>query len=1219
MSSGGAAPLWSSKRSEATTLTPPATPPDAPKSLAAALGSLHVNAAVAEEEKWYWHLNSEGLFTCDRDRLLDLRDATHEVILGEDPILLARTFPEMVTYLRFWTGSTGFSRGAGMPGGGHKSLRFFGPWTGAWNWDAEAAWLSVGDDWGAILATTNHAHAVKRVELVCGEAYYAEPISDDGGVNTGTLVVRCLGLLFSWAMAKRKPTVTVDEEDLNDGSGSEDSAAGYVPRNVVQRLHNMADEATTITTTGRTRVIRSAVATPASPPKKRAGVLNPDAASAAIQGPDLGHDWSGDFTDFDAEYGPGIDAGPRALRDSDDPQAQWARDQREQFLDELLRQDGRGDSINQVICASGRMDCGAPAYRCSDCLHPCLYCRSCIASDHQRMPFHHVEKWEAGFFRRCSLKSLGVRIQLGHPPGVACANPEKAWGDDFVVIGSHTIDEVGLDYCNCGTAQEKTVQLLRMRLYPATGTNPRSAATFACLRRFAHMTLESKCSAYEFYNSLAREGNNTGLDPSRARYEEFVRMTRQWQHLLLLKRAGRAHDPAEDRIEVPPEKRFLYALFLAIDANFRLKRKDVSSEERDPGLSQAKYWDEVQERSTCVPHDAVDKPDRESRGTASSGIGTVDCARHNMKCPNGVGDLQRGERYLNMDYMVFMSRAGSMLLWLFISYDIACQWYKNLWTRMEKFPEDVRWTPDPRKKITFLVPKFHLPAHIEQCNIDFSFNLTPFVGQTDGEAPERGWADANRLANSTSISGPGAWRDTLDAHFQYSNWKKITKLGTALLEKMQKNVPLMVDSRAAWVDVEASFSTLVVKAWTAMAVAWEENHANPNPFASTVKRDDLRDVRLKLAGIAQAEKDHDRIRGDMHETEMLSMALQLEQQQRALATHMMKIGSHETVDQQRTRELFMPEVAVLREREDTARKRVAAAQPLPGIRAQDMPLWLPSAIGGKARCDDSLKDYEFQLRHGQAVQALDEMRGALLLRTYEWRYRDGVHGVKAKMRSKTRVDGIQARIDSAAADYRAARAALAKLGPRLDRRDWEAYLKPLKAEDVRGRPKATFGDEERRRGGRKKRQRLETEEQPEWRKEENGEMSWIWLVEGRAGVQEDVVHNEPLRIEWAETRAMAMRYAEVELLEEEMRRVLQFLDWRAGWWMSLVGLRAERQADAALREGHAAYARKQSWYMTAMREGFAHEWRDVGRFLDLTRAEYASMEADEEGSDGTDS
>jgi hypothetical protein len=46
-----------------------------------------------------------------------------------------------------------------------------------------------------------------------------------------------------------------------------------------------------------------------------------------------------------------------------------------------------------------------------------------------------------------------------------------------------------------------------------------------------------------------------------------------------------------------------------------------------------------------------------------------------------------------------------------------------------------------------------------------------------------------------------------------------------------------------------------------------------------------------------------------------------------------------------------------------------------------------------------------------------------------------------------------------------------------------------------------------------------------------------------------------LRIEWAKTRAKALRYAEeVDLLEEEMRRVLQFLEWRASWWRAQIGL-----------------------------------------------------------------
>ena len=50
--------------------------------------------------------------------------------------------------------------------------------------------------------------------------------------------------------------------------------------------------------------------------------------------------------------------------------------------------------------------------------------------------------------------------------------------------------------------------------------------------------------------------------------------------------------------------------------------------------------------------------------------------------------------------------------------------------------------------IQFLVPKFHLPAHIESCHRSFSFNFARFVGRTVGEAPEHGWANLNGLAYS---------------------------------------------------------------------------------------------------------------------------------------------------------------------------------------------------------------------------------------------------------------------------------------------------------------------------------------------------------------------------------------------------------------------------------------------------------------------------------------
>jgi hypothetical protein len=247
-----------------------------------------------------------------------------------------------------------------------------------------------------------------------------------------------------------------------------------------------------------------------------------------------------------------------------------------------------------------------------------------------------------------------------------------------------------------------------------------------------------------------------------------------------------------------------------------------------------------------------------------------------------------------MDYLYFMTLLGTLLLCFIVSYDIACQWYKNLWERMRIFLLEAQLGGE--KKFMFLVPKFHLPAHIKECNVNFSFNLTQFVGRTDGEAPKHGWADANRLANSTSISGLGAQCDTLDTHSQYSNWKKITKLGrhsashfvrttlkvttgTVLLDKIQKSVLMMLETLAAWVDVKASFEQSVTKAWTLMAIAWEVDSKNPNPFVSTAQHKGIVKVRLRLAGIAAADVGHEGVRDDVHETEMLSMGLQLEQQQ----------------------------------------------------------------------------------------------------------------------------------------------------------------------------------------------------------------------------------------------------------------------------------------------------------------------------------------------------
>jgi hypothetical protein len=90
----------------------------------------------------------------------------------------------------------------------------------------------------------------------------------------------------------------------------------------------------------------------------------------------------------------------------------------------------------------------------------------------------------------------------------------------------------------------------------------------------------------------------------------------------------------------------------------------------------------------------------------------------------------------------------------------------------------------------------------------------------------------------------------------------------------------MLDMREAWVDMETSMGSAVIEEWMRIAVAWEADARNPNPFESTQSEEKtLKEVRRHLAEIAAEDVEHLRVRGDMHETEMLSMGLKLEEQQ----------------------------------------------------------------------------------------------------------------------------------------------------------------------------------------------------------------------------------------------------------------------------------------------------------------------------------------------------
>ena len=165
---------------------------------------------------------------------------------------------------------------------------------------------------------------------------------------------------------------------------------------------------------------------------------------------------------------------------------------------------------------------------------------------------------------------------------------------------------------------------------------------------------------------------------------------------------------------------------------------------------------------------------------------------HEFVLPEGAGQLQKGERsvselpdtciissgcfrYANVDYVVVRSTQHNLEPKKIASYDIMCQWSKNLRQRLHRFPLDGTVRLDDNI-VARVVPKFHLAAHRQECRANFSLNYEPGAGRRDMEGPERTWFGLQG-GGSTKDQGPGYWSDAMDDKFSHWNWSKLVHLG----------------------------------------------------------------------------------------------------------------------------------------------------------------------------------------------------------------------------------------------------------------------------------------------------------------------------------------------------------------------------------------------------------------------------------------------------------
>ncbi|KAK0227194.1 hypothetical protein EDD85DRAFT_923407 [Armillaria nabsnona] len=195
-------------------------------------------------------------------------------------------------------------------------------------------------------------------------------------------------------------------------------------------------------------------------------------------------------------------------------------------------------------------------------------------------------------------------------------------------------------------------------------------------------------------------------------------------HCLACPQPGVNMDP-----ERPPKEQYLDCLFVGVDVNFRLIQLNISNDVCDPGLNHG-YTFFVEEiafqqhlkdfadqlpckMNTCNNHDAIKLLALQGKGTAASRVSAVVCARHDMWRPCSVTDLHKGEDYMHIDYCVLSSFQHNTPHDVIISYNIACQWGVNFWEWVGIYGGDL--VPvQTSDNIIFLVPKFHLAAHIEK-------------------------------------------------------------------------------------------------------------------------------------------------------------------------------------------------------------------------------------------------------------------------------------------------------------------------------------------------------------------------------------------------------------------------------------------------------------------------------------------------------------------------
>ncbi|CAK5277177.1 unnamed protein product [Mycena citricolor] len=905
-----------------------------------------------------------------------------------------------------------------------------------------------------------------------------------------------------------------------------------------------------------------------------------------------------------------------------------------------------GESVsgdNRKDAESAEVKSKPGIFKCLDC-GVFLQCRKCLLQRHANFPLHVIREWNGSWWKKLSLADLGFVYQLGHG-GLPCPFPADEVRRMVVIHAPH-IHDVQMQYCNCAKSDHanNVQQLLRNGWYPATNIDPGTCATFETLEAFRLYQKVGNMNARDFMTAVEQMTDvsaKTGIRKVVDRYKQLQRMARQWAFLLRVMRAGRGHDPCgvestepgecavicwacpyegrnlpENWKDVHPSFRFIFMLLLALDANFRLKNRIRANEIEDRSLgpgwgywvppdpynTHLKNYVSEEDTSTCIAFAALlQKDTRLTTGLRVSGVGGCVCARHECMRPNGLGDLQKGERYANMDFIVFSALVGFALFWLTLSYDIGCQWRTKLAERMDRLPSNLHL---PLKDITVQcgLPVWHAASHNTDCQNANSLSFKPGVGKTDGEGIERVWSTLNPTGYTTRTAGLGMRADILEEKIDHNNFMKNLGLAQTLPTRLKIAEAERKIQVAAFEDVSVTVPKDLKEEWTTAINEWLADETKPNPYVlDTPLCVSEAQVRLDL------RKEEDRMTAEGRlpvkgrtKTSLLTAGIQIEDAQRRIrlevagtvvmppdrAMKLEELRRTVLVKIERFRELqllHMPAVI------NIVRETEPAAAPL----AENVKLWMPSempaSLGKDRGCTPELVGMEVRLRVAQCENSLAQVRARLHAKRHLINFRNAnVTGQEHSTKARTIIDEIGEKVNASAARYRTGRAALVA----CEEISSFPHLRELAQEDLQMDGVAVAADDEAATSDAAAARRLAAFGAGRAPRRDAGAskrtMSWIWTAKG-ALEQAEVELHDSIRVEWARARARRDRWSEeVLMLKEEMRRVCAYLQWQAEWWLKRQAMREDW--DQYVEAGARAYALKQAAWHTGLRDLLKIKW-----------------------------